>query len=60
VPAAIVSLGLSEHVLSPDAATAIIAAALVSLGICTVGVELLIAHNRKTASESKPSLAATP
>jgi Kef-type K+ transport system membrane component KefB len=60
VPAAIASLGLSEHVLSADAATAIIVAALVSLGVCTVGVELLIGRAREVASESKPSLAAAP
>jgi Kef-type K+ transport system membrane component KefB len=41
VPAAVASLGLSEHVLSADAATAIVLAALVSLGVCTVGVERL-------------------
>ncbi|HEX5852400.1 MAG TPA: cation:proton antiporter [Solirubrobacteraceae bacterium] len=41
VPAAVASLGLSEHVLSPVAATAIVASALVSLGVCTLGVEML-------------------
>ena len=35
VPAAIATLGLSEHVLSAAVATAIVAAALVSLGVCT-------------------------
>ena len=42
VPAAVASLGLSEHVLSTDAATAIIAAALISLAICTFGLERLL------------------
>ena len=42
VPAAIASLGLAEHVLSADVATAIIVAALVSLGVCTAGVERLV------------------
>ncbi len=42
VPAAIASLGLAEHVLSPDVATAIVVAALVSLGVCTDGVERLV------------------
>jgi Kef-type K+ transport system membrane component KefB len=60
VPAAIASLGLSEHVLSADAATAIIVAALVSLGVCTVGVELLIGRKCEAASESKPGLVAAP
>ena len=41
VPAAVASLGLSEHLLSPVVATAIVASALVSLAVCTVGVERL-------------------
>lgn len=42
VPAAAASIGLAEHVLSPGVATAIVAAALGSLGICTVGVQMLM------------------
>jgi len=42
VPAAVASLGLSEHVLSPVVATAIIASALASLAVCTLGVDLLV------------------
>jgi Kef-type K+ transport system membrane component KefB len=41
VPAAIASLGLAADVLSPVTATAIVVSALVSLAVCTVGVELL-------------------
>lgn len=41
VPAAIASLGLAEGVLSPSVATAIVAAALVSLALGTIGVERL-------------------
>jgi Kef-type K+ transport system membrane component KefB len=41
VPAAVASLGLSEHLLSSVTATAIVAAALASLAIGTVGVQLL-------------------
>jgi Kef-type K+ transport system membrane component KefB len=41
VPAAVASLGLSEHLLSPVVATAIVASALVSLAVCTLGIELL-------------------
>jgi len=41
VPAAVASLGLSEHVLSPVVATAIVASALISLAVCTLGVEQL-------------------
>ena len=42
VPAAVASVGLSEGVLSDTVATAIVAASLVSLGVCTVGVERLV------------------
>lgn len=42
VPAAVASLGLAEHVLSPQVATAIVAASLVSLGVCTLGVQSLL------------------
>jgi Kef-type K+ transport system membrane component KefB len=42
VPAAVASLGLSEHVLSSVTATAIVASALVSLFVCTAGVEQLV------------------
>jgi Kef-type K+ transport system membrane component KefB len=49
VPAAVASLGLAEHVLSADGATAIIASALVSLGVCTLGVERLIRHEAQVA-----------
>ncbi len=45
VPAAVASIGLSEHVLSGEVATAIVAGALVSLGVCTLGVERLVARN---------------
>ena len=41
VPAAVASLGLSAHVLSPASATAIVAAALLSLGLSTIGIDLL-------------------
>ncbi len=42
VPAAVASLGLVEGVLSSEVATAIVAASLVSLGVCTIGVQLLL------------------
>ncbi|MFI4990260.1 MAG: cation:proton antiporter [Solirubrobacterales bacterium] len=42
VPAATASLGLAEGILSPQVATAIVAAAFVSLGVCTLGVDLLL------------------
>jgi Kef-type K+ transport system membrane component KefB len=54
VPAAIASLGLAEHVLSAEAATAIVAAALVSLGVCTLGVDRLV---RQGAASVEPASA---
>ena len=53
VPAAIASLGLAEHVLSADAATAIVASALVSLGVCTLGVERLVRSAATTPAETR-------
>lgn len=49
VPAATASLGLAEGILSPEVATAIVAAAFVSLGVCTLGVELLLGDEARTA-----------
>jgi Kef-type K+ transport system membrane component KefB len=46
VPAATASLGLAEGILSPAVATAIVAAAFVSLGVCALGVELLLDEER--------------
>jgi len=50
VPAAAASLGLAEGILSPEVATAIVAAAFVSLGVCTLGVERLLGN------EARPTL----
>jgi Kef-type K+ transport system membrane component KefB len=41
VPAAVASLGLAEHLISAVVATAIVVAALVSLAVCTLGVDRL-------------------
>ncbi len=49
VPAAIASLGLADGVLSPTVATAIVVSALVSLLVCTVGVQRLIAASKPAA-----------
>jgi Kef-type K+ transport system membrane component KefB len=49
VPAAVASLGLAEGILSPEVATAIVAAAFVSLGICALGVELLLRERARQA-----------
>ena len=52
VPAAVASLGLTAHVLSPVAATAIVVSALVSLAVCTVGVEMLTRAAAPTVAPS--------
>ncbi len=56
VPAAVASLGLAEHVLSTSAATAIVVSALVSLAVCTVGVQRLV--RRYAAAETPMAVAA--
>jgi Kef-type K+ transport system membrane component KefB len=56
VPAAIASLGLAEHVLSAEVATAIVVAALVSLGVCTAGVGRLV--RRLAPTPAVPGVAA--
>jgi Kef-type K+ transport system membrane component KefB len=53
VPAAVASLGLTEHVLSSGDATAIVAAAIVSLGVCTVGVQRLVTRERAAAQRTE-------
>ncbi len=53
VPAATASLGLAEGILSPEVATAIVAAAFVSLGVCTLGVELLLRDEGRTAPAAR-------
>jgi Kef-type K+ transport system membrane component KefB len=58
VPAAVASLGLAEHVLSPSAATAIVLAALVSLAVCTVGVQQLVGRDAASGAREAGSGAA--
>jgi Kef-type K+ transport system membrane component KefB len=53
VPAAVVSLGLQDHVLSPGAGAAIMVAALVSVGTCELGVARL-ARRARTAVTPTP------
>jgi len=62
VPAAVASVGVSEGVLSNVVATAIMASALVSLGVCTLGVQLLVTHPDEGTSVSAlgPSAPARP
>jgi Kef-type K+ transport system membrane component KefB len=56
VPAAIASIGLSQHVLSSSVATAIVAAGLVSLVVSTLGVERLV-RSARAPSASQPTTA---
>jgi Kef-type K+ transport system membrane component KefB len=55
VPAAVASLGLSAHVLSALTATAIVASALISLAVSTVGVQLLIKAEARSAPAPRAS-----
>jgi Kef-type K+ transport system membrane component KefB len=57
VPAAVVTLGFQEKLLNPAQGAAIITAALVSLGIATLGTALL-ARETHQAAEPAPSTAA--
>ena len=41
VPAAVVQIGLQEHVITPALGAAITVAALATLGLCALGTELL-------------------
>jgi len=59
VPAAVASLGLSEHLLSTLTATAIVVSALVSLAVCTVGVERLARPGPASPPPAPPQPAAT-
>jgi Kef-type K+ transport system membrane component KefB len=49
VPAAVASLGLAEGVISGEVATAIVAGSIISLAVCTVGVDRLVARARRAA-----------
>jgi Kef-type K+ transport system membrane component KefB len=49
VPAAVATLGLADGVISTGIATAIVASSVISLAICTVGVESLVGRQGKTA-----------
>jgi Kef-type K+ transport system membrane component KefB len=60
VPAAVASLGLSEHVLSTSAATAIVVSALVSLGVCTYGVQRLVRRYGEASASPARAAAAVP
>lgn len=55
VPAAVASLGLSQNVLEPQTATAIVVAALISLGVSTLGVDRLARTADEGQRNSMPS-----
>jgi Kef-type K+ transport system membrane component KefB len=52
VPAALVALGLPEHVLTPPQAAAIVVAALLSIVACSVGTAGLVRERREAAASS--------
>jgi Kef-type K+ transport system membrane component KefB len=60
VPDAVASVGLGEGVLSGTVATAIVAAAVVSLGVCTAGVERLIGREGAREAGAAPATAHAP
>ena len=49
VPAAVVQIGLQEHVISPGLGAAITAAALATLGLCALGTNLLARRAERLA-----------
>jgi Kef-type K+ transport system membrane component KefB len=58
-PAAVASLGLSAHVLSDATATAIVAAALLSLAVGTVGVDRLVREEAAAAAADQAGAGST-
>ena len=55
VPAAVVQIGLQEHVISPALGAAVTLAALATLGLCAVGTDLLSRRTEPAASPSGPA-----
>ena len=52
VPSAIVALGLTEHVITPTQGAAIIAAAMISLAVCSAGAALLAVGSGQSGDEA--------
>ena len=52
VPSAIVALGLTEQVITPTQGAAIIAAAMISLAVCSAGAALLAAGSGQSGDEA--------
>ncbi len=59
VPVAVAALGLAEGVLSAGAATAVVLAALISIAVSTVGVQLLVRRERGATREGGGSMRVT-
>jgi Kef-type K+ transport system membrane component KefB len=59
VPAAIVALGLPEHVVTPTQGAAIVTASIISVAVCSVGAAML-ARRSKTGSEQPGNRETTP
>jgi Kef-type K+ transport system membrane component KefB len=53
VPAAVVQIGLHEHVITPGLGAAVTLAALATLGICALGTDLLGRRTRPVAQAAK-------
>ncbi len=55
VPAAVVSVGLATHILTPGQGAAILAATLVSVGAMAIGARVLVGDGRAMTTESAAS-----
>jgi Kef-type K+ transport system membrane component KefB len=64
VPAAIVALGLTEHVITPAQGAAIVTASMISLAVCSVGAAALTPRTQKPSrpgdSRTKPAPSPDP
>ncbi|WP_028063888.1 cation:proton antiporter [Solirubrobacter soli] len=58
VPAAVVQIGLQEHVITPGLGAALTLAALTTLGFCALGTDLLSRRTKPSASAPRPALEA--
>ena len=59
VPAAVVQIGLQEHVITPALGAALTLAALTTLGLCALGTDLLVRRATPPASVLPPPLEAS-
>jgi Kef-type K+ transport system membrane component KefB len=54
VPAAVVQIGLQEHVITPALGAAVTLAALATLGLCSLGTDLLARRTRPLRGPPRP------